>query len=161
MHCHPQGNDFAYPADSVRCPAFSGGYGVRADFREHKKREALQLLYMESGSDLSSRAVSSQVLSAQESLTTVFGMGTGGTSPSLSPVILRVRGKLVSSSQAFVPLLPLPSVRCFRFPFAYPDNCTSSDSNFRPQLISSFLSCSLLGLRFRSSSFTSFRSSSA
>ena len=30
--------------------------------------------------------MSSQVLSALESLTTVFGMGTGGTSPSLPPV---------------------------------------------------------------------------
>ena len=40
---------------------------------------------MESGSDLSSRAVSSQVLSALKSLTAVFGMGTGGTSSSLPP----------------------------------------------------------------------------
>ena len=40
---------------------------------------------MESGNDLSSRAVSSQVLSTQRSLTAVFGMGTGGTSPPLSP----------------------------------------------------------------------------
>ena len=47
---------------------------------------AIELLrIMESGSDLSSRAVSSQVLSALESLTAVFGMGTGGTSPSLPP----------------------------------------------------------------------------
>ena len=40
---------------------------------------------MESGSDLSSRAVSSQVLSALKGLTTVFGMGTGGTSASSAP----------------------------------------------------------------------------
>ena len=33
-----------------------------------------------SGSYLSSRAVSGQVLSAYESLTSVFGMGTGGSS---------------------------------------------------------------------------------
>ena len=32
---------------------------------------------IETGSSLSSRAVSSQVLSAFKSLTTVFGMGTG------------------------------------------------------------------------------------
>ena len=40
---------------------------------------------MESGSDLSSRAVSSQVLSALKGLTSVFGMGTGGTPSSLPP----------------------------------------------------------------------------
>ena len=39
---------------------------------------------MESGSDLLSRAVSSQVPSALKGLTSVFGMGTGGT-PSSSP----------------------------------------------------------------------------
>ena len=38
---------------------------------------------MESGSDLLSRAVSSQVPSALKGLTSVFGMGTGG---SLSPL---------------------------------------------------------------------------
>ena len=47
-----------------------------------RERDALR----GTGSDLSSRAVSSQVLSALESLTSVFGMGTGGTSPSLPPV---------------------------------------------------------------------------
>ena len=57
------------------------------------------------GSDLSSRAVSSQVLSALESLTTVFGMGTGGTSPSLPPV--RVR-----------PILACRFVACRNVPWA-------------------------------------------
>ena len=56
--------------------------------RKQQKREALQLLYMESGSDLSSRAVSSQVLSALKGLTSVFGMGTGGTPSSLPPEIV-------------------------------------------------------------------------
>ena len=52
---------------------------------------AIELLrIMESGSDLSSRAVSSQVLSALESLTSVFGMGTGGTSPSLPPEMVAI-----------------------------------------------------------------------
>ena len=36
-------------------------------------------LFMESGDELSSRAVTSQVLSTRRSLTSVFGMGTGGT----------------------------------------------------------------------------------
>ena len=41
--------------------------------------------YDETSSFLSSQAVSSQVLSAFECLTTVFGMGTGGTTQ-LSPL---------------------------------------------------------------------------
>ena len=43
---------------------------------------------MESGGDLSSRAVSSQVLSALKGLTSVFGMGTGGTPSPLPPDIV-------------------------------------------------------------------------
>ena len=42
---------------------------------------------MECGSDLLSRAVSSQVPSALKGLTSVFGMGTGGTLSPLSPEI--------------------------------------------------------------------------
>ena len=49
---------------------------------------AIELLRnMESGDDLSSRAVSSQVLSTLKGLTSVFGMGTGGTPSPLSPEI--------------------------------------------------------------------------
>ena len=59
---------------------------TRRPHPKQQKKEAKQLPQRGSGSDLSSRAVSSQVLSALESLTTVFGMGTGGTSPSLPPV---------------------------------------------------------------------------
>ena len=43
---------------------------------------------MRSGNDLSSRAVSRWVLSAWESLTSVFGMGTGGSFLPLSPLWL-------------------------------------------------------------------------
>ena len=50
---------------------------------------AIELLRkIKSGSDLSSRAVSSQVLSALKGLTSVFGMGTGGTPSSLPPEIV-------------------------------------------------------------------------
>ena len=42
----------------------------------------------EVGIDLSSRAVASQVFSAHTSLTTVFGMGTGGSSQLWTPTIL-------------------------------------------------------------------------
>ena len=47
-----------------------------------KPQLKLRLFHMESGSVLLSRAVSSQVPSALKGLTSVFGMGTGGT---LSP----------------------------------------------------------------------------
>ena len=40
---------------------------------------------MESGGDLLSRTVTSQVPSALKGLTSVFGMGTGGTPSSLPP----------------------------------------------------------------------------
>ena len=47
-----------------------------------KKNSPFGLFFsLVSGSYLSSRAVSSQVLSAEASLTSVFGMGTGGPSP--------------------------------------------------------------------------------
>ena len=47
-----------------------------------------RFLFFESGDDLLSRAVSSQVPSACGGLTSVFGMGTGGTLQLLSPEIL-------------------------------------------------------------------------
>ncbi len=59
-------------------------------FKPTKKAASHETAQRVTGSDLSSRAVSSQVLWALESLTAVFGMGTGGTSPSLPPV--RVQG---------------------------------------------------------------------
>ena len=81
---------------------------------------AIELLrIMESGSDLSSRAVSSQVLSALESLTSVFGMGTGGTSPSLPP-------EMVAISLFRLSLSCFQKEKGRRPP--HPDNCTSNDS---------------------------------
>ena len=68
------------------------------------------MLHMESGSDLSSRAVSSQVLSALKGLTAVFGMGTGGTPSSLPPEMV---------SYSLRRALSLPDCRIvapFRFP---------------------------------------------
>ena len=52
---------------------------------QYKKREASLLLYVDSGNVLLSRAVSSQVPSALKGLTSVFGMGTGGTPSPSSP----------------------------------------------------------------------------
>ena len=48
------------------------------------------LIHKKSGEDLISRGVTPQVSSAQRSLTTVFGMGTGGTSSLYSPHFLKV-----------------------------------------------------------------------
>ena len=44
-----------------------------------------ELLFSKTGNDLFSQAVSRQVSSALKSLTSVFGMGTGGSSSPLSP----------------------------------------------------------------------------
>ena len=59
---------------------------------------------MESGSDLLSRAVSSQVPSALKGLTSVFGMGTGGT-PSSSPP------EMVNIFCGLRPCWPLSAIR--------------------------------------------------
>ena len=48
--------------------------------KAHKNDAPLNVVFVGTGSYLLSRAVSSQVPSAYKSLTTVFGMGTGGTS---------------------------------------------------------------------------------
>ena len=63
---------------------------------------------MDSGSDLSSRAVSSQVPSALRGLTSVFGMGTGGTPSSLPPEIVNFLNGLEAVSGSFTPLRPFP-----------------------------------------------------
>lgn len=50
--------------------------------RDMKKKVRIELSFFnKTGSDLLSRAVSRQVSSAQESLTAVFGMGTGVAFP--------------------------------------------------------------------------------
>ena len=70
---------------------------------------AIELLRnMESGDDLSSRAVSSQVLSTLKGLTAVFGMGTGGSPSPLSPEMV-----------GFFNFRFRIRVR-FRFPFRFP-----------------------------------------
>ena len=56
---------------------------------EKSGTEGFELQFpLESGDDLLSRAVSSQVPSALRGLTSVFGMGTGGSLLPLSPEIL-------------------------------------------------------------------------
>ena len=105
----------------------------------HDKKEAPQLrcFYMESGSDLSSRAVSSQVLSALKGLTAVFGMGTGGTPSSLPPEMVSYslrRPLLLPDCRIVAPFrFPVKPLLSLRLPvplalFPHPDNCTSNDS---------------------------------
>ena len=47
--------------------------------KKRQRHVTWRCLLLDPGGYLSSRAVSSQVLSAYEGLTAVFGMGTGGT----------------------------------------------------------------------------------
>ena len=66
----------------VREPyAFFCKMHIRGKKRSHSKEEWLK----DVGHDLSSRLVAKRVLSALQSLTTVFGMGTGGPSASKRP----------------------------------------------------------------------------
>ena len=55
--------------------------------RNNKKKTTISSRLIGSGSVLTSRAVASQVLSALKSLTSVFGMRTGGTSSPLPPLL--------------------------------------------------------------------------
>ena len=92
----------------------------------YKKQLAFcKLLYMESGGDLLSRTVTSQVPSALKGLTSVFGMGTGGTPSSLPPEMVSffiparrrsfrfrsLRSRFFRPSD--LPFLPPSGLRCF------------------------------------------------
>ena len=64
----------------VPCSFVRNGNELRSNSRRRKKeRRSYERLSLDSGSCLSSRAVTSQVLSVYVRLTSVFGMGTGGT----------------------------------------------------------------------------------
>ena len=55
--------------------------------KNNKKKTTISSRLNGSGSVLASRAVASQVLSALKSLTSVFGMRTGGSSSPLPPLL--------------------------------------------------------------------------
>ena len=64
---------------------------------------------LESGGDLLFRAVSSQVPSALKGLTSVFGMGTGGTPSPLPPEIVAFvggRGRCAFAHSSYLPKVP-------------------------------------------------------
>ncbi len=59
---------------------------LRFDIRVYKKRaQSMSSFKIKTGNDLLSQAASRQVSSALESLTSVFEMGTGVSSPLSSP----------------------------------------------------------------------------
>lgn len=61
---------------------------LKRRYIKQKTYTNVYVFVLETGIYISSQAVSSQVLSAQLSLTSVFGMRTGGTSASLTPVMV-------------------------------------------------------------------------
>ena len=92
----------------------------------------LCLFFLESGSDLLSRAVSSQVPSALKGLTSVFGMGTGGSLSPLPPEncegFVQSFVFLVSASSLdnrSFHLGDFPHINAFFFYCVYPENRTS------------------------------------
>ena len=97
---------------------------------------AIELLRnMESGGDLLSRTVTSQVPSALKGLTSVFGMGTGGTPSSLPPEMVSYLIEIALHSTRGFPYLRFRKFRPSSLPFlppsglkvfSHPDNCTVS-----------------------------------
>ena len=65
---------------------------------EEWKEVRRECLTSDVGEYLSSRAVSSQVFSARQSLTSVFGMGTGGPSALITPTYRSVFSTVLSIS---------------------------------------------------------------
>ena len=85
------GTDSKYTTLTHRCQ-YGNRFAGRTDApakrsAEAQKKDTLSSVQLESGGDLLSRAVSSQVPSALKGLTSVFGMGTGGTPSPLPPEI--------------------------------------------------------------------------
>ena len=80
----PLGAAMASPSQVQCCTLADNGPGAQSRFREQNENtpHLWGVFILESGSVLLSRAVTSQVPSALKGLTSVFGMGTGG---SLSP----------------------------------------------------------------------------
>ena len=105
------------------------------DFPSAGKKKTLTFsdeCLLESGNDLLSRAVSSQVPSTLKGLTSVFGMGTGGTPSLLSPEMVSLPGLQVSKR--------LPKVTCmlplrYSSRFALPGFFYASAS-FLPEIFS-------------------------
>ena len=78
------------------CPAYAGRNGfplervAKATRKKPPRFTPQGFRLREAGIYLFSQAVSSQLSSAQVSLTSVFGMGTGGASPSSTPAVRNI-----------------------------------------------------------------------
>ena len=102
----------------------------------HKKTPPLSGVFIvESGGDLLSRTVTSQVPSALKGLTSVFGMGTGVTPSSLPPEMVSYVIEIALHSTRGFPYLRFRKFRPSSLPFlppsglkvfSHPDNCTVS-----------------------------------
>ena len=94
-------------------------------------QQMLSVFHLESGNVLLSRAVSSQVPSALKGLTSVFGMGTGGSLSPLSPECFQGAVQsaffLASASSIYNQSFRLGELpyNCALFYCAYPENRTS------------------------------------
>ena len=119
---------------------------------------AIELLrIIESGSDLLSRAVSSQVPSARRGLTSVFGMGTGGSLLPLPPEISRALSLAVRSTCFYIGACSALSFRRLlcnsRFHIRFASHASASALRFRFRARFAFYESRLLcGLRIHARS---------
>ena len=119
----------------VRCMHSSGDDpGIKQSRAPQKKTPHIRgvLSFVESGNVLLSRPVSRQVPSALKGLTSVFGMGTGGSLSPLSPEFCQglvqsvvLLASAVSISNHSLRLGNPPHIRASFFYCAYPENRTS------------------------------------
>ena len=142
---HPESDLCTWASGVGRGAARTGGFF----FFCNEKGEASLLLHVDSGGDLLSRAVTSQVPSALKGLTAVFGMGTGGTPSSLSPEMVNcfiLSSAALAASDCRIVAQHVRPVKTFHAPpslrsdaLPRPDNCTVNDSSSDLQLISKML----------------------
>ena len=111
-----------------------------------KDRHSHEYRSLESGNFLSSRAVSSQVLSAFGVLTSVFGMGTGGTLQLSSPeIVFCFYLRIFKTAQ----VRSSPPARLLRLPFL--NSLTTSRISFSSQDQALDLLVSPSSIRYRTS----------
>ena len=91
-----------YPKNSSSLSTNFRQFSLVLAFVATKKRQTTEVVCRLCWHYLSSRAVSSQVFSAQASLTSVFGMGTGGPSPQSAPTYFLPRKKVSKRKEAFL-----------------------------------------------------------
>ena len=83
---------------------------IQYSFRKNKNAHPTGWTLYSVGISLFSRAVTSQVFSAPLSLTSVFGMGTGGPSASSTPTIFSFCRSLLRTLLLYYIILPLSTL---------------------------------------------------